>query len=438
MADGTSPDLNGPDKNDSNNGNEHVGIQLGGTVDANGKRVGFFNFPKDPNLRAQWLQKIRRDVGTKFKLTEITKVCSLHFRESEIKKGLGGKKISVDITAVPSKFAWRTSPRKRPPPSARFSRKKGKHRLEESFTLLQAQEETARLDEEVSVLKEKLGNTEAQLRNAQPEIKSQLEENEELKSRMFCINNLSGDESISFYTGFPNLQTFQATLVYLDPGENGQNIRYWRSTDKKVPPTVSRIFVSWINFVYLRFGTINIWPNREEVDKSMPDDFKSKYPKTRVILDCTEIKCQMPSSLLLNSRLFSSYKNHTTLKGLIGIAPSGAITFISELYAGSISDREIAERSGILDLPFNEGDDVMADKGFTVEDLLPLGVSLNIRPFLGQSQQMPAEDVVKTQVIASLRYVPHFLLGFVKGNEETDLFEDCLCLYQFSELQAQR
>ena len=39
-----------------------------GTVDANGKRVGFFNFPKDPNLRAQWLQKIQR-VGTKFKLT---------------------------------------------------------------------------------------------------------------------------------------------------------------------------------------------------------------------------------------------------------------------------------------------------------------------------------------------------------------------------------
>ena len=42
-------------------------------------------------------------------LTEITKVRSLHFRESEIKKGLGGKKTSVDITAVPSKFPWRTS-----------------------------------------------------------------------------------------------------------------------------------------------------------------------------------------------------------------------------------------------------------------------------------------------------------------------------------------
>ena len=49
------------------------------------------------------------------------------------------------------------------------------------------------------------------------EIKRQLEENGELKSRMFCIDNLFGDESISFYTGFPNWQTFQASLVYLNP-----------------------------------------------------------------------------------------------------------------------------------------------------------------------------------------------------------------------------
>ena len=132
----------------------------------------------------------------------------------------------------------------------------------------------------------------------------------------------------------------------------------------------------------------------------MPEDYKSKYPKTRVILHCTEIKCQMPSSLLLNGRSFSSYKNHTTLKGLIGIAPSGATTFTSRLFTGSISDREIVERSGILDLPFNKGEDVMACKGFRIKDLLPLGVSLNIPPFLGRAQQMPPEDVIKTRVVA--------------------------------------
>ena len=70
----------------------------------------------------------------------------------------------------------------------------------------------------------------------------------------------------------------------------------------------------------------------------------------------------MPSSLLLNSKLLSSYKNHVTLKGSAGIAPSGVITFISQLYSGSFSDREIVERSGFLKLEFDNGDTVMPIK----------------------------------------------------------------------------
>jgi len=46
----------------------------------------------------------------------------------------------------------------------------------------------------------------------------------------------------------------------------------------------------------------------------------------------------------------------------------------------------------------------MADCGFTIEDLLtPLGVGLNIPPFLGGRQQMDAAEVVEMQQIASLR-----------------------------------
>ena len=45
----------------------------------------------------------------------------------------------------------------------------------------------------------------------------------------------------------------------------------------------------------------------------------------------------------------------------------------------------------------------MAAKGVTFEDILPLGVSFNISPFLGRYDQMPAEDVIATQEIASLR-----------------------------------
>ena len=45
----------------------------------------------------------------------------------------------------------------------------------------------------------------------------------------------------------------------------------------------------------------------------------------------------------------------------------------------------------------------MADKGFTIEDLLPLGVNLNSPPFLGLYTQTTAQDVIKTQEIASVR-----------------------------------
>ena len=125
-----------------------------------------------------------------------------------------------------------------------------------------------------------------------------------------------------------------------------------------------------------------MWPSRDLVNQYMPEQFKEKFPSTRVIIDCTEIRCQMPSSLLLNSELFSSYKNHTTLKCLVGITPGGAFSFVSQLYTGNISDREIVVRSGFLEQKFNNGDSVMADKGFTINDLLPPGVGLNIPPFL--------------------------------------------------------
>lgn len=76
---------------------------------------------------------------------------------------------------------------------------------------------------------------------------------------------------------------------------------------------------------------------------------------------------------------------------------------LSQLYTGSISDREIVLRSGILFQEFEDGDSVMADKGFQIQDILPLVVNLNIPPFLGGNSQMSAEDVVRTQQIASVR-----------------------------------
>ena len=60
--------------------------------------------------------------------------------------------------------------------------------------------------------------------------------------------------------------------------------------------TVSRVFISWINFLYFMLGGTCIWPSRAKIQKNMPTCFKSLYPDCRGIIDASEIKVQAPSS----------------------------------------------------------------------------------------------------------------------------------------------
>lgn len=136
----------------------------------------------------------------------------------------------------------------------------------------------------------------------------------------------------------------------------------------------------------------------------MPESFRITYPFTRAPLDCTEEKVQTPSPKVLNSQIYSKYKNHTTCKGLIGITPYGTVSFISSLYTGWISDKEITARSGILDLLEENDDDVMADKGFLIQDLLKAkNAGLVIPPFLGAKMKISKNEVSMTHNIARLR-----------------------------------
>lgn len=305
--------------------------------------------------------------------------------------------------------------------------------------LMKATETLSKLNDKIDELEQKYALLQRQKDN--------------FESRLFNSERiLCSDEATNFYTGFPSAEVFMTVYKFFDEGQDGANIKYWTSSDptagsgnqetysenkgtgrpRVLKPvdefllvmcrlrqgfpvnhlghlfnisqsTASRIIISWINYMFLTVGSINIWPSRRIIDKTMPEAFKAQYSSTRIIIDCTEVRCEMPSSLHLNGELFSSYKNHTTLKGLVGISPGGAVTFLSQLYTGCISDREIVIRSGMLNLPFDQSDTVMADKGFTIEDLLPLGVTLNLPPFLGSSDQMPESDVLRTQQIASLR-----------------------------------
>ena len=74
------------------------------------------------------------------------------------------------------------------------------------------------------------------------------------------------------------------------------------------------------------------------------------------------------NSCSYQSLLYSHYKSHVTYKGLIGMSPPGSITFISELYDNSITDKEMIIKSGILEKElWSPGYSDVLDHGFTIE-----------------------------------------------------------------------
>ncbi|XP_077390154.1 uncharacterized protein LOC144026910 isoform X2 [Festucalex cinctus] len=164
--------------------------------------------------------------------------------------------------------------------------------------------------------------------------------------------------------------------------------------------TVCRVIISWSNFLYTILGSVRIWIPQEQIQKHMPAVFED-YSDTTVILTCSELMCQTPSLPILPREVISQYVSHATLKGLIGLAPHGAVTFVSELYTGLIIDKQIVRESGLRSLLKPEMA-VMVDKDFIIDDILPCRI---YRPaFLFEKSQTSASDL-RVHVERSIRRV---------------------------------
>ena len=154
--------------------------------------------------------------------------------------------------------------------------------------------------------------------------------------------------------------------------------------------------------LYRELRLLFLWPSQDAIGVRLPSHF-CQYPKTRVIINCTELFIQWPSSLQSQLLTYSLYKHHNTFKILVGISPGGVVTFVSELWGGRVSDHLLTEKSGILEL-LQPGDNVMADRGFDIQDILaPLGVTLNIPPFLDQKPQLSVWEVTETKCIGEVQ-----------------------------------
>ena len=273
-----------------------------------------------------------------------------------------------------------------------------------------------------------------------------------LQKPAFLQQALASDETAMHFFGFPSLSILRGTFDWLQP--SAENIQLWkgkqtvhddvsrqRSRTKLTlldeylltflrlrqnydvdllgilfgisPAYVTRIFYSWICFLDTAFAKPLLqYPSKETVANNLPASFKA-FPTTRVIIDCFELKLQKPSRPVAQRQTWSSYKHSNTLKTLIGIMPSGAITFLSEAFGGSISDKQIVELSGLLHL-IEEGDMVMADRGFTIGDLLlALKAKLNI-PAFSHGKPLTKKGVQKSRNIASVRIHVERAIGRLK------------------------
>nr|XP_018672850.1 uncharacterized protein LOC108950989 [Ciona intestinalis] len=348
--------------------------------------------PKDEQMRKQWVVKIRRDVGPNFKITSKTRVCSKHFKEEDFRPPDNSGRRLLKEGTLPSVFDWTATTNTR--------RKVLRHDVCESGT--QTDESDMEADdasnqppksnqaqsicEELQQTKAQLAATQAELTASRREVVAAKEELQVQKEKAaaevviykfglerFFTNN----DAIKFYTGFCSYKHFQFFFYnFAKPSAetttycyatgllvNRPNIRAMQLLDELFMflvtirlglfqqdlahrfnlhvSTVSRKTNTWANYLYFLLRMQPIWPTRADVRAKMPAEFKSLYPTTRVILDCTEIFVETPSSLLLQSQLYSSYKSSTTIKSLVGIALHGATTFVSSMFTGSISDRKI-------------------------------------------------------------------------------------------------
>ncbi|CAC5380767.1 unnamed protein product [Mytilus coruscus] len=97
-----------------------------------------------------------------------------------------------------------------------------------------------------------------------------------------------------------------------------------------------------------------------------------------------------------------------------GITPSGSFCFLSKLWSGAVSDRRITQASGFLEM-LEFGDEVMADRGFTISDLLALkGATLAIPPF-ANGRQLSSRAVTRTRRIANACIHVERAIGDIKS-----------------------
>lgn len=100
------------------------------------------------------------------------------------------------------------------------------------------------------------------------------------------------------------------------------------------------------------------------------------------------------------------------MKNMVGCTPRGAVSYVSDAYAGSASNRQIIEDSELLDTSnnlFEKGDGIMAKDLFVNQD-----VFVNTPTMIKGKSQLEPEEIIKDRRVASKRIHIERVIGLSK------------------------
>lgn len=130
----------------------------------------------------------------------------------------------------------------------------------------------------------------------------------------FSEESLKDDSSVNFYTGLPNLKILKAIFDHVCitlPSERTSQCKLTKFQECMLvklklrlsnpvvdlayrfdvsPATVYRIVLKWLTQMDIRLKNLIIWPEREDLQNTMPKCFQlSLGKKVAIIIDCFEI-----------------------------------------------------------------------------------------------------------------------------------------------------
>ena len=108
--------------------------------------------------------------------------------------------------------------------------------------------------------------------------------------------------------------------------------------------TISNVVTTFVHVLHniLFDDLMTTIPSREKNKLCSPSSF-SMFTSCRIVIDCTDIEIAAPSLMSQQNATYSNYRGMNSFKVIVGVAPNAVITYVSKLYPGSISDKEIVK-----------------------------------------------------------------------------------------------